>query len=93
MIQQLNQILNDPVEASRDEIILAISILSSHETIDLSERKPSPFNSPLASTQWLNVYGNILYVPEHERAVMELVKIRGGLENVKLYGLAGTIAG
>jgi hypothetical protein len=74
--------------ASRDEIILAILILASHETVDMSQSRNSPFDSPLRKAQWLNVYGNFQNVPEHMAAVVELLKLRGGVENLELYGLA-----
>ena len=91
VIQQLNMILSNPKEAYKDEVILAILILASHEARDKSEDKARPFNSPLMAAQWLNVYGNIQYVPEHMKAVMDLIAARGGLENLKLHGLAETI--
>lgn len=59
----------------------------------MTEEKRKPFNSPLKTTQWLNVYGNIEYVPEHMKAVMDLVNLRGGIEEIKLRGLAETIVG
>ncbi len=84
--------MSDPHIASRDEIILAILVLASHEAMVEGERRGSPFNSPLRSAQWLNVYSSITYVEAHMKAVMELVKLRGGLENIEMYGLAETIA-
>lgn len=54
----------------------------------MSESKNSPFDSPLRNAQWLNVYGNFKNVPEHMAAVIELLRLRGGVENLKLYGLA-----
>ncbi|KAH6696761.1 hypothetical protein BKA61DRAFT_682973 [Leptodontidium sp. MPI-SDFR-AT-0119] len=94
VIQTLNEVLKDPqTAASRDEIILAILILASHETMNMSRAKSSPFNSPLRKAQWLNVYGNFTHVPEHLAAVMELLSLRGGLESLELYGLAEIIVG
>lgn len=93
VIQQLNKALSDPTERLRDEIILAILILSSHEVMDLSGTKVSPFVSPLKSMQWLNVYGNIRNVHEHLKAVMDLVTLRGGVESLGLYGLAEVLIG
>jgi hypothetical protein len=95
VIQSLKKIMQDPrTAASIDEVILSISILSSHEVIyTVSESRRSPFNSPLRSAQWLEVYGNISYVPEHSIALGNLLALRGGLEGIKLYGLAEIIAG
>jgi hypothetical protein len=92
VIQKLNIVLSNLKEAQRDdEVILAILILASHEARFDSESKTRPFDSPLKSAQWPNVYGNIEYVPQHMKAVIELIALRGGIENLKLHGLAETI--
>lgn len=93
VIQKLKEIMNDPGKAQRDEVILAILVLSSHESTDPSRVRSNPFVSPLKNAQWLNIYGNIAYVPEHMKAVLDLITIRGGLEKLELHGLAETIAG
>lgn len=85
--------MSQPAKAYRDEVILAILVLSSHETLDQSKVRQNPFNSPLKSAQWLNIYGNITYVPEHMQAVLDIINLRGGLEKLELHGLAETIAG
>lgn len=91
VIQKLNNVLSNPKEVQRDEVILAILILASHEARSDSENRMQPFDSPLKSAQWLNVYGNIEYVPQHMKAVMKLIALRGGIENLELHGLAETI--
>lgn len=93
VIQQLNDVLDSPTERIRDEIILAILILSSHEVMDLNPAEEMCFDSPLKKMQWLNVYGNIRNVQEHLIAVMNLVNLRGGVENLELYGLAELLIG
>jgi len=92
VIQKVNECLSDPNVASRDEVILAILILASHEAMNMSAGKQNPFNSPLKTAQWLNIYSTITYVPEHMEAVLRLVTLRGGLENIKMFGLAEVIA-
>lgn len=94
MIRKLSKgITLNTAKAPSDEVILTILVLSSHELMSVTEEKRKPFNSPLKTTQWLNVYGNIEYVPEHMKAVMDLVNLRGGIEEIKLRGLAETIVG
>jgi hypothetical protein len=73
---------------ARDEVILAILTLSSHEIMPLEEEKRNPFNSPLKSLQFLNIYGGIQFVPEHMKAVLDLITLKGGIENIGLPGLA-----
>jgi hypothetical protein len=93
VIQKLNEALSDPSQASRDEIILAILILASQEVFLSKKGSRSPFNSPLRSLGWLNVYGHFKFVPQHVKAVGEIVSMRGGLETLELNGLAEIIAG
>jgi hypothetical protein len=92
VIQKLNQALSDPRQASRDEIILAILILASEVFIG-KKGSSSPFNSPLRSLRWLNIYGNHKPVPQHAKAIADIVTMRGGLETLELIGLADTIVG
>jgi hypothetical protein len=80
---------NDPV---RDEVILAILILSSHEIMPRIEEKRNPFKSPLKSLQFLNIYGSIQFVPQHIKAVLELISLKGGIEEIQLAGLAECLA-
>jgi hypothetical protein len=87
VIQKLNQALSDPHQASRDEIILASDVFTS------KKGNSSPFNSPLRSLRWLNMYGNYKPVPQHAKAVGDIITMRGGLETLKLYGLAEIIIG
>ena len=92
IIQKLNEALSDPRQALRDEIILAILILAS-EVVISNKRNSSPFNSPFRSLKWLNMYGNTKFVPQHAKAVADIVTIRGGLETLELIDLAETIVG
>jgi len=90
-IQTLNEYISKNINTSRDEVILAILSLASHETLNVTEERRKPFNSPLKTAQWLNVYGNNNYVSEHMKAVLNLVNSKGGIENLKLHGLGETI--
>ena len=91
-IQKIKEAIPSGDEISRDEVILAILILASHDIVNVTKRR-EPFNSPLQHLSWLNVYGNITQVPEHLKAIMDLISLRGGIENLKLNGLAEIIAG
>ncbi|KAH8598194.1 hypothetical protein B0O99DRAFT_739028 [Bisporella sp. PMI_857] len=93
VIQQLNTLLKDPEEAYKDEIILAIVLLSSdpEPERDGNEGNFTPFVSPLRKAQWLDFYGKIRSSNEHMKALDNIIAARGGLENLRLYGLADTI--
>ena len=92
VIRKVNECFSDLDVASRDEVILAILILASHEAINRPAGKDNPFNSPLKNAQWLNIYSAVSHVREHMDAVLSLVTRRGGLENIKLFGLADVIS-
>ncbi|KAH7370344.1 hypothetical protein BKA65DRAFT_488243 [Rhexocercosporidium sp. MPI-PUGE-AT-0058] len=91
VIQKLNEFISDPKNASRDEVLLTILILASHERVDAKEEPNKPFNSPLKTMQWLNMYGNCTYAPTHMKALCDLVNLRGGLEVIKLPSMAEMI--
>jgi hypothetical protein len=92
IIQKINEALANPSQALSDEVIFAILVLASQEVF-MSKGTSSPFNSPLPNLQWLNIYGNFKFVPEHTKAIAEIITMRGGLENLKLYNLAEMIIG
>jgi hypothetical protein len=81
---------------SLDEVILAVLALGTNEfeTIgkNMKEKVRSPFNSPLSSSQWLDVYGSIVHVPVHTTASRSLVNRRGGLQNIQLDSLAEVLS-
>lgn len=90
----LNEELRNPEKIPLDDIILAILTLSANEveTTNAIEKEPSPFNSPLASSQWLDVYGSMSHLAAHTTAMRSLVARRGGLENIELEGLAEVLS-
>jgi len=50
-----------------------------------------PFNSPLTSTQWLDMYGSVFHVPAHVAASRSLVACRGRVGKIELEGLADVL--
>lgn len=53
---------------------------------------PSPFNPPLRSLNWINVYGASDFSAVHWNALLELVEKIGGLSRIKVYGLPWVIS-
>jgi uncharacterized membrane protein len=92
----LQEELKRPEKMRVDDLLLAILALSANEieTIanNIKEKKiQSPFNSPLTSIQWLDVYGSISHIEAHVLAMRNLIDQRGGLEKIELEGLAEVI--
>jgi len=92
----LKEELENPEKIRLDDVILAILALSANEieTVanNIKDKIPSPFNSPLTSVQWLDVYGSISHIKAHVMAMRTLIDQRGGLEIIKLNGLAEVVA-
>lgn len=88
LLRSLYEIIREGNDSSRDEVILAILTLSSHEVMPIIEEKRNPFNSPIKNLQFLNIYGSIQFVPEHMQAVFDLITLKGGIEKIQLAGLA-----
>jgi hypothetical protein len=95
VIRKLAEIIENKDELSRDECVLVIFILASYETLKPTKEvkdKRLPFNSPLKRKEWLAVSGRTECVPEHKMAILYLLNLRGGLEALKLSGVAECIA-
>jgi hypothetical protein len=88
----LKEELKNPGTSDPDELILAVLILAANEVENIVDniklKARSPFNSPLSSSQWLNVYGSMSLIKAHILAMRSLVDRQGGLEKIQLEGLA-----
>jgi hypothetical protein len=88
----LKEELKSSAQTALDGVILAVLALGTNEVETIAnhmkEKPQSPFNSPLASIQWLDIYGTITHMPQHTVPLRSLVARRGGLENIELEGLA-----
>jgi hypothetical protein len=93
------QCINNMLDATKntppsDEILVSILILAAHGQRRGGEPWLEPVHppSPLARAQNLQFYGSHAFIPAHMQALHFLVAQKGGLEKIRLYGLAGTIA-
>lgn len=93
VIQKLNEAIANRRDMTTDDVILAILVLHSNDTLKVTMEKRRPFDSPLRRAQWINVYGHIKYLPEHINAVIDILNLRGGLETLQMPGLAEIIVG
>ncbi|EAW10954.1 uncharacterized protein ACLA_065880 [Aspergillus clavatus NRRL 1] len=91
-IKLINDALNDPNRALSDAIVLSVMCMG-HNIADDNDRRRSgttPFNPPLTRLQWLDVYASLPPNLVHLQGLVELVRMRGGLKNIRLPG-AGPI--
>ncbi|KAL9098046.1 MAG: hypothetical protein Q9163_006215 [Psora crenata] len=95
-IRLLKEALKHAKDEFPDEVLLVMMALCTNEvetlTENMKEHPPSPFIQPLRNAQWLNVYGRMSHVEAHVAAILHLVRLRGGLQNIKLAGLAEIIS-
>jgi hypothetical protein len=96
-IRLLKEELKTSEGSALDDMILTTLCLSANEVetarncmIEKSNR--SPFRSPLARAQWLDVYGMMSHVSAHVAALRSLVTLRGGLDKIELEGLAEVLS-
>ncbi|KAM0091583.1 hypothetical protein ACP6JD_005087 [Aspergillus fumigatus] len=95
-IKLVNKAFSDPDQNRilSDSIILSV-VCMAHNIADDNDRRrhrPIPFKPPLTQLQWLDVYASLPPNLVHLRGLTELIKLRGGLKNIKLPGLATTVA-
>ena len=90
--QFLNKTLQDSVLASSDETICAVMILAcSGADLTVPRSSRSCFDPPLTSMQWLDVYATIDMSEMHFQGLEHLLKMRGGLSNLSMDGVADII--
>ena len=75
-----------------DALIMAVTTLAVH-----GRRAPRPEpechpQSPLATQQYLHMYGQMIIEESHVIGLKELIQRKGGIEGMETYGMAGTIA-
>ncbi|KAL2855627.1 hypothetical protein BJX68DRAFT_230926 [Aspergillus pseudodeflectus] len=95
VISQMNSILQDPIQAASDAVILSVLCLATNLYNGPStdeEACSSPFYAPLRSLQWLDIYGRLSPHPVHQAGLLQLISLRGGLEKMELPGLAAVIS-
>ena len=99
-IKLINKDVSRSDAVPSDELLACICTLAVYRGIRAEPKEGRPSlpdetfaKSPLASTETLDVISNMAYVKAHMDALYILVVRKGGLENVRLYGLAGVLQG
>ncbi|KAJ0421509.1 hypothetical protein BJY00DRAFT_300895 [Aspergillus carlsbadensis] len=95
VISQMSSILQDPVQAASDAVILTVLCLATNlynGPSNEEDTRTSPFYAPLRSLQWLDIYGRLSPHPVHQAGLLQLIAMRGGLEKIELPGLAAVIS-
>lgn len=91
-ITRINSALQDPSKAISDATILSVLRLASNTSPPEPRPKVSPFQSPLRSLQWLDIYGSLSANTLHKNGLTRMIQLRGGLYKIRLPGLAAVIS-
>jgi hypothetical protein len=93
-IKEVIKAIQNPSQSLRDAVILSVACLANNSGDELlwDTNIQSPFQSPLRSLQWLDIYGSLLPNRVHLAGLAQLVKLRGGLDMTRLPGLAPTLS-
>lgn len=96
-VSYVNTQLADPATACNDDNIHAVLALANHylpeDTSPARVGVQGPAQGPLNSLRLLNLYGGpIQPVSMHWQGLLHMIKLRGGIEKIKLSGLAGQIS-
>lgn len=84
-IRLVEEAINDPARVTGDSVIMAVLCLEFSTTdSNLQFCKKTPFQAPLQNLQWLNIYGAHRPNPIHRQGLIQLLNLRGGLNNIHL---------
>ena len=93
-IKRVNEAIQSPSRVLNDTVIISVMCLVNNRADELmyDDNLRSPFESPLRDLQWLDIYGRLTPNPVHLSGLAQLIKLREGLEQIKLPGLAPIIS-
>ncbi|OKL55807.1 hypothetical protein UA08_08836 [Talaromyces atroroseus] len=88
-IRRINQALQDPASQKTDELLMAVFFMG-YSRYDEAIFSPGrdPHKSPLNDIQWANIYSYLDYDEVHVMGLIRLLEIRGGIDAIRLNGLA-----
>jgi hypothetical protein len=90
-IKLVNEMLSNLDKDVPDDLLAAVLVLASQGP-RVGAVEKSPFESPLATAQCLDHQGNLAFEPEHARGLVALVRLKGGLQNMKMLGMDEIVA-
>ena len=97
-ISLINKALRKTDHIITDAIIVSVLTMAANGwdvTLSQFQKKSAPppiFDPLLKSLQWLDVYGLLSVHPIHAAGLVQLVNLRGGLQNIHTPGLAATVS-
>ncbi|KAJ5890523.1 uncharacterized protein N7473_006751 [Penicillium subrubescens] len=91
-ITRINLAIQNLSEALTDAIILCVLCMANNKNEPPlgPDNLESPFQAPLRSLQWLDVYGRLKPHPVHQIGLVQLVQLKGGWRRLSYLGLLGS---
>lgn len=92
-VRKINRALDNKQAAVTDNMILNVLIMAAADGGTVSmDALESPFQAPLRSLQWLDIYSSVSASPVHLQGLAQLIHLKGGLERVQLPGLGAILS-
>lgn len=96
-ITMISKSLQHPENVLTDTLVLCVLILAELATseeyaLEIFLGRDSPFDVPFKSLQWVDVYSSLPPNTIHVEGLIKIIKLKGGLENIKLPCLASIIS-
>lgn len=93
IVRHMSTVMRDPKEACKDVNILLVSALANKDVLKAANvATQTPNQGPLKSLQFLDISGMTDCVPVHVNGLCNLIRLKGGLENIQIPGIAAMIS-
>ncbi|KAL2864951.1 uncharacterized protein BJX67DRAFT_389649 [Aspergillus lucknowensis] len=92
-IKLVSREMDDPTRAVCDAMIFSVVCMAHNKAEDDVTGLPRPpFTAPMQRLQWLDVYGSLRPNLVHIGGLIQMVNLRGGIDEIQLPGLASIIS-
>ena len=92
-IKLVNNAVQDPARAASDAVLLSVLCMAHNTAYNTQRQHPStPFTAPLQHLQWLDVFGSLPPNLVHVQGLIQMVLLRGGVQNIELPGLPSILS-
>ena len=92
-IKLVNNAVQDPSRAAIDAVLLSVLCMAHNTAYSTPQQRPStPFTAPLQHLQWLDVFGSLPPNLVHVQGLIQMVLLRGGVQNIELPGLPSILS-
>lgn len=91
-LQALREALSSPETMCSDEVIFAMVLLASHGSGEKVTAAQHRERRPLAAAQDAQFYASMEYEWSHMNGLLDVIRVKGGLQEISVPGLAFAMA-